>query len=646
MFSHGDPLSYLRALAAVGGVASYAFPLIAPWYIFILLVTAVLGFRASGIAAPSFVWGSCSALLLALVLLGDMPAPIATALSAASLLAICGMPLIGASILVLHLSVFSSIEQILSDLLTPVRFEAATPSLLAIAALLLVDLRRLILGVTACLVTLAAAWVSTHTLRSPEAALLFSAIPAGLFAFVLSLRPLPVSTSALSALPITALLCFGLTSWAWTLPRTWSEVYVLLPKESEAAEASFFRNYPQALQFAGIKARQVERPEDVSPGGLLILPWVTSPFSSDVDDPLTAKIGQLARERRWTIIVAGEHTNLGGAATRVATMAGRPILRNDLTVPRGNYDDSGPLHVSSFIEWPHESIFNRGASVQVGSLFDRVLLAGDGWWAEPDIGEWLWVGDYNWAPGDRAGRLALAVAADIGGARWVVVGDNSPLINSQIIADPRALNRLLRFATLWPAFIKDVVLFVLGILLLLPDRKWRWRPLVPIAGAATIGVVGTVYSLMIESAAWRDFYVGQSGFDERNFNVVLSEHPALIENRRVVRLKEPISGKVSLPQGDSIMFTLVDRRVTIGGVSLESCRRLGSISTTEGPYLMDAQVCRIQGPAQILIGTVEATAGFKIPHPDGEAIVLLDAAFLAQKAPGTNAAWLLKQIGR
>jgi hypothetical protein len=54
-------------------------------------------------------------------------------------------------------------------------------------------------------------------------------------------------------------------------------------------------------------------------------------------------------------------------------------------------------------------------------VIDKVLLAGDGWWAEPSIGEWLWVGDYVWSPGDRGGRLSLAVSADIDGARWVML---------------------------------------------------------------------------------------------------------------------------------------------------------------------------------------------------------------------------------
>ena len=55
-------------------------------------------------------------------------------------------------------------------------------------------------------------------------------------------------------------------------------------------------------------------------------------------DPIARRIGQLARERRWTVVVAGEHTDLGGVAARIEAMTGRTILRQDLTVPPGQRD--------------------------------------------------------------------------------------------------------------------------------------------------------------------------------------------------------------------------------------------------------------------------------------------------------------------
>ena len=339
-----------------------------------------------------------------------------------------------------------------------------------------------------------------------------------------------------------------------------------MPEAPDAFEAKFFRNYLEALGFAGIEAKRAARPEDVSPGSLLLLPWLTSPFTTEARDPLAKRIGELARERRWTVVVAGEHTDMGGAAARLEAMAGRPILRRDLTVPPGNIDDSGPLHVSDLRAWPHEAILNRGASVRVGSLANRVLMAGDGWWAEPDIGEWLWVGDYVWRPGDRAGRLALAASYDIDGARWVVIGDNSPLVNSQLFADPRPTIRLLEMATLWPAFLRDIAIAALTFLLCLwfTTPKWRSRsPFMVVGSVAAFAAVASSVSSG-ESIGWQDAYIGESGFDERNFNVALAENPALVDSRRLIRVKRPVSGSVALPEGDSLVFMLVDGTAEVG----------------------------------------------------------------------------------
>jgi hypothetical protein len=338
--------------------------------------------------------------------------------------------------MIMNISAAATMQEIVAETIHSAGLEAAGPALIAIAILSLAQPRFLPLASGAAAMSIGAAWVANYTALPPEIALALAALPAcGLAGWMvpheLSSRRMPPT------IPVAAALFFGLISWIWTPPRTWNEIYVLMPEASDAFEARFFRNYLEALRFAGIEAKWAARPEDVSPGSLLILPWLTSPFATEAGDPVAKRIGELARERRWTVVVAGEHTNLGGAAARIEAMARRPILRRDLTVPPGNTDYSGPLHVSDLRAWPHEAILNRGASVRVGSLADRVLMAGDGWWAEPDIGEWLWVGDYVWRPGDRAGRLALAASYDIDGARWVVIGDNSPLVNSQLFADPR-----------------------------------------------------------------------------------------------------------------------------------------------------------------------------------------------------------------
>ena len=527
--------------------------------------------------------------------------------------------------------------------------EAAGPALMAIAVLWLARPRFAHYAVGAGTASMFLAWVTTRLLPYPEAVMAAAAVPAcGLTAFMARCDP-PIRRT-MPSMAVAAALLAGLLSWTLTPPRTFKETYVLMPEAPDVFEAQFFRHYTEALDFAGVKAKQVMRPEDVPPGSLLLLPWTTSPFTDEQGDPVTQRIGKLSRERRWTIVVGGEHNDMGGVATRIEAMSGRPILRGDLTVPPGNADTSGPLHVSDFRAWPHEAILNRGASVRLGSVIDRVLLSGDGWWAEPDMGEWLWVGDYVWHPGERAGRLILASSSDSDGARWIILGDNSPLINKQLYADPRPMIRLLELATLWPAFLKDIVLTALSIFLYLlfaAPKRLSLLPFMAVGSVAALALAAVaIPAASLPSIGWRDAYVGESGFDERNFNSVLAENPALVDGRRLIRMEVPVSGSVPLPEGDSLIFMLVDGTAEIGGVKLSGCRRLGSLSTTEGPYLMDAQACRVDGSGRVLIGTREGAAAIAVTSGLGKALVILDAVFLAQKAPDTNTKWLLKEIER
>ena len=111
-------------------------------------------------------------------------------------------------------------------------------------------------------------------------------------------------------------------------------------------------------------------------------------------------------------------------------------------------------------------------------------------------------------------------------------------------------------------------------------------------------------------------------------------------------MKFPVSGSVFLPEGNSVIFMLIDGEAEIGGLKVNGCRRIGSLTSTEGPYLMDAQACRVSGPARLLIGTSDGAAAFVVPNPKGESLILLDIGFLSQKAPNANAMWLLHEVSR
>jgi hypothetical protein len=640
-------MTVLAAILAAAGTGAYVFPLIVPWHPLIFVISAAVGIFLIPDGTKRWIWCAICIVTLFGVLAGGLPSPFALAIVSASALSVSALPAMAIAILVMHISLASTVQEILADTIHSSRVETAGPALIAIGVLFFARLRLGWYAIGAALLSICAAWIANFTIRSPQITMTIAALPACGLAALLAIQKPPIRRM-LPPLPLVAALFLGLVSWGWTVPRTWNDIYVFLPQAPSAPEAKFFENYLEALHFAGIQAKRAERLEDAPPDSLMLLPWITSPFTTEAGDPTARRIGQLARERRWTVIVAGEHTNLGGAAARLEVMTGRNILRRDLTVPPGNTDDSGPLHAADLRAWLHEAILNRGASVRVNSSADKVLLAGDGWWAEPDIGEWLWVGDYIWRSGDRTGRLALAVAADMDGARWVVIGDNSPFLNSQLVADPRPAIRLVEMASLWPAFLKDILIGALACLLCihLASPKLRlWRPLIAVGSATAVAVAAGPFWTR-ESTRWRDSFVGESGVDERNFNLMLAQYPALVDGRRLIRMKSPLSGSVSIPEGNSVIFMLVDGEAEIGGLKLNGCRRIGSLPSTEGPYLMDAQACRVSGPARVLIGTSEGAAAFVVPNANGESLVLLDIGFLSQKAPNSNAMWLLHEVDR
>lgn len=289
---------------------------------------------------------------------------------------------------------------------------------------------------------------------------------------------------------------------------------------------------------------------------------------------------------------------------------------------------------------------NRGASVEVSSLWDKVILSGDGWWAERDIGEWLWVGDYVWQKGDRAGRLALSIAFDDGASRWVIVGDNSPLINSHIYADPRPVIQILRNATLWPVFLRDLALMGMIIMLAWHAAR-RGGPLRQASLSLAILLFPLASFVSAETqkpAKWRDAYIRQSGFDQRNFNEVFAENPKLFDGRRVIRVAAPISDSIELPASPVLLFAAIDGAARMGSIVIRDCRRLGSLQSSQGPYLMDAQACRIEGDARILIGTQQQAAAIEFSNGPYRVTLVLDTAFLAQNSPEENVKWLIREM--
>lgn len=629
-------------LGAVLGVAAFTLPELAPWSLLLALAAALL-LPAGTMGKPRLIAAVLAASLFVGIAGGLLPVALVTAVLAAFAVAGHHAPM-ALTILLLQSSYGATLEALLGNALFQGNLEAAAPGLLGASAVVLATMSWRPWRMLLALLPLPLVYGGVALGFSPYGLMTLGAVPGLLLA---AWVPKARETDTLRTPKVVALvlLAAGLAGWLLTPPKLPAASYVLLPGAMESPEGKFYRNYAEVLGFSGLNAYVIESPETIPENSVVLLPWLTA--SDREDAPSLERIRMLALERGWVVVMVGEHTNMGGVAERVATVAGRPMLRNDLSVPPGNTDDSGPMRVGSLRAWPPEAIFNRGASVEVHSLLDRVLLAGDGWWAEPDIGEWLWVGDYRWRPGDRHGRLVMAASADEGRARWVVVGDTGPFINQQLVTDPRSAAQLLQMATLWPLFLRDAGLAAMGLLFLFgwPAGEKVRRAALAAAGIAAISSGALWASLAddVPAGGWRTLWRQESGFDERNFNQALVASPALLTSDwLLVRPRGPLTGHHFAQERPVVVFGLVEDALSVGEVRLSDCKRLGSLDTGE-VFLMDAQACRMSGAAEVLVGDKDEAAAARIPGPH-PVILVLDQNFLGQKAPIGNRLWLENQL--
>lgn len=619
-------------LASLLGISAFAYPEQAPWSLLAtLLVAATTVCSTSGRGRTITLLLSAS--LFVGVAGGLLSAAFVTAVLAAATIAAHNR-LLALAILALQTSYAASLEAITANYLFAWHLEASAPALLSGALLLAVQTERTWWRVVLALLPLPLVWGAQKLGAVTYGLLAIAALPAMVLAALTPGDERPILKGARRWI-VAGVVVLAAIGWALTPPKTPEAGYVLLLGETNSPDARFYRNYQEVLQFAGISAKVVEAIEDIPPNSLVLLPWLTSSAVPD-SAPSFDRLRELAKERRWLVVMVGEHTDMGSVATRVQALVGRPFLRDDLSVPQGNTDDSGHMRSADIRAWHPDAMLNRGGSVDVRSPLTRVLLSGDGWWAEPDIGEWLWVGDYMWQPSDRHGRLVMAAAADEGPARWVVIGDTGPFINQQLVSDPRPAARILELSTLWPLFLRDVGLVIIaaGIVFGLPT-------------AILIGMAGLIVmcSLLLgpsNNGPWRSLWRQESGFDERNFNQALLESPQLLTTDwSLVRPKGPLGDQLPTPEKRTVIFGLIDEELIVGRTKLSNCRRLGSLST-DGILLMDAQACKVDGNAEVLVGDKDEAAIVQI----GSLLLVLDQNFLGQKAPPSNRTWLEGQLNK
>ncbi|CAM8365122.1 hypothetical protein [Candidatus Methylopumilus planktonicus] len=411
-------------------------------------------------------------------------------------------------------------------------------------------------------------------------------------------------------------------------PNLSSNYYYYLPDIKNSYEAKFFVNYDDALSFTGKKFSRIESLSEVPEGSVVLYPWITE------DDPKidTKEIRAVAMAKKLTLILIGEHTNYSNNANIINSITNTSTLNNDLTVPEFNSDESGHLRSSDFREWPANSIFNRGASLNLGFL-DLLLLSGDHWWLEKNIGEWLWIGDYIREEDDRYGRVPLGMALNDGNSRFVVFGDTSAFMNFQIIANPTAFNRLVDLASCKFSFLKALLLLsIIFIYLRHPKIK---VPLFTII----IFIFSTFYfSNYKNSDKWDYFNVGQSGFNRNNFNKKLAEFNQL--SKLNMKRSRYLNSHAFYKEEDSIHFGLIDHELILKDLSVSDCRRMGLVDTSDFT-LMDGQTCRISGNAEPLAGSLSSAPAVKFNYRGYTKILIFDVGFLSEHAPEKNISWLL-----
>ena len=621
-------------LAACIGVSAFVLPELAPWSLALTLIAAFLAVVSQPYGMIRLAVMIMSAALFVGVTQDLLSASLVTAILAALTVSKKDR-LMAIGILTLQVSYVSSLESLIENYLHTFHYEFVAPALVGGLMVLLVGMHRTYWKWIAVLLPILIASFGLLLGLTPLALMIACGVPPlALSAVSLSLDRVP---NTVHRLILLTLLVIGMIGWAITPPKFPNEGYVLLPDHVDSPEARLYRNYQDVLRFAGLPLSVVKDPNGIPNGSLVLLPWLTTSEHSSLS--YQNNFRDLAIARGWIVVMIGEHTNIGGVADKIKNITERFVLRNDLTVPPKNSDESGHLRIADIRAWPPDAIFNRGASVEIRSPLDRILLAGDGWWAEPNIGEWLWVGDYLWQPSDRHGRLVLAASVDLGAARWVTVGDTGPFISQQLVSDPRPAMRILELATHLPLFLRDCVLVIISIAIL---------------GGFSVSILIVLVTLLLtgiltffapHDAPWRSLWRHESGFDERNFNNALTESPYLLNTRwKLVRPIADLDSIQALPIEPTVFFGLVDNYMTIGGVRLSACKRLGSLQTEEGPFLMDAQVCKIEGPAEILVGNKNEAAIIRLNIDKTDVLIVLDRNFLGQKAPSNNRRWLEQSL--
>jgi hypothetical protein len=642
------------ALLVVTGAAVVACPQIWPGYGWITLAAA-LAFMLSLVHRNALNRLCLSAAYLSLVA-GALAGVLSPALALVPPLALALLALRGsaalpmASVLLFAATpVYALIAFLAATTTDSIVLKLALPSLLFQLCMLLVARASWKVAVVSASGTLAAAALAVAAGTTALTAAVIAALPAVALAGFLIFRPrVPALWRCLATAAVVcvyAVVLFPAVRWAPTPLVVW------IPESAESYEAQFFANYEAILSMIGLPAKRVTAVAEVHPGSVVLIPWATV---GEQTKAFTDQLRKTPHAETLTVVVAGEHTNYGGVADALKASSGGVHLNSDLTVPPGNRDYLGQMRTSSLLQFPAKAIINRGASVRISAVSAVPILVAEGVFVEPDIGEPLWVGDYKLSADDSRGAFLIA-AAHKDGPTWMVLGDNSLLINRQLLADANPLAHLLALSTLRPSFIALLCLLMFAVLTFLIARRSNGVH-VPAAlwvGFGTYGLATYLTWLTYPTVSVRnvDLEHPVSGFDERNFNGALVDlAPVIMKADALLAQYDkfvPIDrlGKSGRPE---IHFGLVKAGtdLTQFDARLTNCWRIGQVSLENGVRIMDGQSCELGGRSETLIGARTGSAALLL-NKSPQVVLVLDRYFLANAAGGSaNTAFIRDLLER
>ena len=621
-------------------------PLIAPWYL--LLVFFALGslfFEKNDKGYFFYIRIFVVVFLLACIFKSLIDIPVGIVLT--SIFAI-KRPSKYISIYVISLLLQSSVISTIEGLVSEVNNIFSVTAPVFVTAFFLLFLYPLIWRciLTTCFLIYVCAYIQLNYSVSPTVILLTQTIILCI-STVIATKVLK-ETFVLNKILLFPIFIIFIVHWHNNYPHVFQNMYLYLPNEVNSSEYLYFNNYKTILEFSGLTVN--DDLSKIKDNSLLIVPWTTEPLNFDFLHKMVDKDNTHIDLKALTILYVTEHTNMGETADRFLNLSKIDAVNKVLTVPVINSDSSGFLRSADLFAWQPTILFNRGTSLTVNKITDKVLLSGDGWWAEPDIKEWLWVGDYRWTGIERTGRIKLAVSTSADNINYIVIGDNTPFLNSQIIANPSGILKFISLATLWPTFLKDsLILFCISILSFSSRSQQDQKIIMYIFFALFIHLIFRYQLIYQPSQKWSYFYNGESAFEETNFNKIVSQYELIMKSNVLLNrldLYENID-ESTLSEYPEIVFGLASSSTTIPGVTISNCKRIEAMQLDTGIVLQNSQACAVSGDnVNVIIGTKESAAAFKFYYKGILKIIVLDRNFLSQKAPKKNAEWLIEELAK